>query len=139
MGLTWAAAWFGVGLALLLIVGPDAADVPFPIGFGALGFLAGVTFSGVLGLVGARRRFDQMSLPRFAAWGAGGGLLASALFAVLAALGGNSIDLLVVGPVFGVAGAGSAASALALARRADTRSDGGNAPAPYRPRTPRSR
>lgn len=139
MGLTWAAAWFGAGLALLLVVGPDAADVPFPIGFGALGFLAGVTFSGVLGLVGARRRFEQMSLPRFAAWGAGGGLLASGLFAVLAALGGNSIDLLVVGPVFGLAGAGSAAGALALAKRADARSDAGNTPAPYRERAPRSR
>ncbi|MEZ4587101.1 MAG: hypothetical protein R2909_11930 [Gemmatimonadales bacterium] len=124
MGLTWAAAWFGAGLALLLVVGPDAADVPFPIGFGALGFLAGVAFSGVLGLVGARRRFDQMSLPRFAAWGAGGGLLASVLFAALAALGGNSIDLLVVGPVFGLAGAGSAASALAIAKRAGAPSVG---------------
>lgn len=32
MGLTWAAAWFGAGIALLLVVGVDAADVPFPIG-----------------------------------------------------------------------------------------------------------
>ncbi|MCK7577394.1 MAG: hypothetical protein MZV65_17245 [Chromatiales bacterium] len=53
MGLTWAAAWFGAGMVLLLIVGLDAADVPFPLFFGLLGFLAGVTFSGILGLVEA--------------------------------------------------------------------------------------
>ena len=66
MGLLWAAAWFGAGLALLLVVGVDAADVPFPLGFGMLGFFAGVCFSGVLVVAEGRRRFDQMSLPRFA-------------------------------------------------------------------------
>ena len=29
MGLTWAAAWFSAGMALLLVVGFGAADVPF--------------------------------------------------------------------------------------------------------------
>lgn len=116
MGLTWALAWFGAGIALLLVVGPDAADVPFPIGFGALGFLAGVTFSGVLGMVEGRRRFDQMSIPRFAGWGAVGGLLLSAVFSWAAGLGGESLML---GLVFALAGAGSAAGTLALARRAD--------------------
>jgi len=69
MGLTWGLAWLAAGIALLLVVGPDAADVPFPLGFGMLGFFSGVTFSGVLGLIEGRRRFDQMSLPRFAGWG----------------------------------------------------------------------
>lgn len=116
MGLTWAVAWFGVGMILLLIVGPDAADVPFPLGFGFLGFLAGVTFSGVLGLAEGRRSFDQMSLPRFALWGGMGGLLLSAMFVVAAALG---LDvLLVLGPVFALSGAASAAGSLALARGA---------------------
>lgn len=115
MGLTWALAWFGAGIALLLVVGPDAADVPFPLGFGALGFLAGVTFSGVLGLMEGRRRFDQMSLPRFAAWGAAGGFLLSGVFAWAAGLGG---EFLILGPVFALAGAGSAAGTLALARKA---------------------
>ena len=77
MGLTWATAWFGAGmimlLGLLLVTGSTGADVPYPLGFGAFGFVAGVTFSGVLGLVDGRRRFDQMSLPRFAGWGAAGG------------------------------------------------------------------
>ncbi len=116
MGLTWAFAWFGAGMILLLIVGPDAADVPFPLGFGLLGFLAGVTFSAVLGLVEGRRRFDQMSLPRFAGWGAVGGLLFSLIFVPAAALGAGA--LLVLGPVFALSGAGCAAGALALARRA---------------------
>lgn len=66
MGLTWGIAWFGAGIVLLLIVGFGAADVPFPLGFGLLGFLAGVTFSGILGIMEARRGFDQMSVPRFA-------------------------------------------------------------------------
>lgn len=118
MGLTWAAAWFGAGLILLLVVGVGAADVPFPLFFGLLGFLAGAAFSGVLGIVDGRRRFDQMSLPRFAGWGALGGLLLSGVLVLAAGLGG---EFLVLGPVFALAGAGSAAGTLALARRADER------------------
>ena len=118
MGLIWAGAWFSAGLALLLVVGPDAADVPFPLGFGALGFLAGVTFSGVLVLFEGRRRFEQMSLPRFAAWGALGGALFAVPFAAAAGLGG---EVVVLGGVFAIAGAGSATGTLVLARMADDR------------------
>jgi hypothetical protein len=116
MGLAWALAWFGAGLALLLVVGPDAADVPFPIGFGALGFLAGTTFSTVLGLVEGRHRFEQLSLPRFAAWGGLGGLLLSAVFVPIAGLGADAF--IGLGLVFAVAGGASAAGSLALARSA---------------------
>jgi len=119
MGLTWALAWFGAGMLLLLVVGPDAADVPFPLGFGALGFLAGVTFTGILGVVEGRRRFDQLSTKRFAAWGGLGGLLFSGVFVPLSGQGADI--LLVLGPVFALAGAGCAAGSLALARRADDR------------------
>jgi hypothetical protein len=118
MGLTWAAAWLGAGLVLLLVVGVGAADVPFPLFFGLLGFLAGAVFSGVLGIIEGRRRFDQMSLPRFAGWGALGGLLLSGGLVLAAGLGG---EILVLGPVFALAGAGSAAGTLALARRAEER------------------
>ena len=122
IGLTWAAAWFGAGLILLLIVGVGAADVPFPLGFALLGFLAGVTFSGVLGIVEGRRRVDQMSLPRFARWGAVGGLLLSGAFVLAVALvEGTTLEILVLGPVFALAGAGSAAGSLALARRGEER------------------
>ncbi|HEY0970376.1 MAG TPA: hypothetical protein VGE02_05305 [Gemmatimonadales bacterium] len=125
MGLTWATAWFGAGLVLLLVVGFGAADVPFPLFFGLLGFLAGVTFSGVLGIVEGRRSFDEMSLPRFAAWGAVGGLLLAVVMS--ATLGGDA--LLVLGPIFALSGAGCAAGSLALARRAQRREllDGGAA------------
>lgn len=122
MGMCWAAAWFAAGVLLLLVVGFGAADVPFPLGFALFGFLAGVTFSGVLSIVGGRRSFDQLSLPRFAGWGAVGGLLMSVAFALVAALGGAATllgHLAFVGPLFAVAGAGSAAGSLALARRAE--------------------
>ena len=117
MGLTWALAWFAAGMALLLVVGPDAADVPFPLGFGMLGFFAGATFSGVLGLVDGRRRFDQLSIPRFAGWGAVGGLLFSGIFVLVAGLGVGV--LLVLAPVFALSSAACAAGSLVLARKAD--------------------
>jgi len=118
MGLTWAVAWFGAGVALLLVVGVGAADVPFPLGFGLLGFFSGVMFSGVLGIVEGRRRFDQMSLPRFAVWGGVGGLLLSGIFVLVTGLGG---EVLVLGPVFALSGVGCAAGSLGLARTAEDR------------------
>jgi hypothetical protein len=122
MGLAWAVAWFGVGLALLLVVGPDAADVPFPLGFGLFGFLGGVMFSGVIGIAEGRRKFDEMSLLRFAGWGAVGGLLLSGTFVLAVALvEGTTLEILLLGPVFALAGAGSAAGSLALARRGEER------------------
>lgn len=39
------------------------------------GFLGGVIFSGVLGIVARRRRFDALSLPGMAGWGVVGGVL----------------------------------------------------------------
>ena len=117
IGLTWAAAWFAAGMVLLFVVGFGAADVPFPLFFGLLGFLAGTTFSGILGLVAGRRRFDQMSLPRFAAWGAVGGLLLSSVVALASGQG----DFLGLGAVFAAAGAISASGTLALARKGEQR------------------
>ena len=84
MGFTWGAAWSVVGFVLALLA-PDA-DAPFPLIFGVLGFFAGVIFSAFLALTAGRRRFEQMSLPRFAAWGAVGGLVLSAVFARAASL-----------------------------------------------------
>lgn len=115
MGLTWGAAWSVVGLVPRWVFGFNA-DAPFPLIFGVLGFIAGVTFSGVLMLTEGRRRFDQMSLPRFAGWGAVGGLLLSALFAKAASLGWG--DVLAVAPTLSVACAACAAGSLAVARRA---------------------
>ena len=128
MGLIWAAGWFGMGvifLSALLVFG----NPPVGIGLAAVvansallavsGFIGGVAFSGVLGIAEGRRRFDEMSLPRFAGWGAFGGLLVSAL---LLSNGLSSVSgMVAVVSVVTLMGAGSAAGSLALARRADDR------------------
>jgi hypothetical protein len=103
-------------MVLLAIVGFGAADVPFPLFFGLLGFLSGVTFSGLLGLLAGNRRFNDMSIPRFAGWGAAGGVLLAGACRLLV---GPDVELTVLGPIFAVAGAISAAGTLALARRAE--------------------
>ncbi len=127
MGLTWAAGWFGMGvifLSALLVFGnpPVGIGLAGVVANSALlavsGFIGGVAFSGVLGIAEGRRRFDEMSLPRFAGWGAVGGLLIGVLVvggAVFAPGPGSVVGLLTL------LGAGSAAGSLALARRADDR------------------
>lgn len=115
MGFVWGLAWGGAG-TLLAAATRFAADAPFPLIFGVLGFWAGVTFSAFLALAEGRRRFDQMSLPRFATWGAMGGILLSALFGTAASLGLG--DLLVIAPTFALASAICASGSLAVARRA---------------------
>jgi len=115
MGVTWAAVWSAVGLVPRWVFGV-ITDAPIPLIFGVLGFLSGVIFSGVLVLTEGRRRFDQMSLPRFAAWGATGGLLLSAIFAKAASLGWG--DVLAIVPTFTIASAVCASASLGLARRA---------------------
>ena len=119
--LTWATAWAVVGATLGLTGGNSdrgiaASVVDGFIGWAILGFIGGATFSVVLGIAGGRRRFDEMSLPRFAAWGAVGGLL---LGMVLFAMYRD--DSWAMGLVATLLGAGSAAGSLALARRADDR------------------
>jgi hypothetical protein len=116
MGFTWAAAWSVVGMVPRWVLGFNT-DVPFPLVFGVLGFIAGVTFSALLVLTRGRRGFDQMTLSRFASWGAIGGLLLSALFARVASLAWG--DVLAVAPALAAACAACASGSLALARRAD--------------------
>jgi len=118
MGLTWSLGWFAAGMVFRLVVGKGTGDVPFPIAFGMVGFMAGVTFSGVLALVEGRRGFDQLSLPRFAGWGALGGIVLYATFAWTAGPGGQPI---LFAPLFAIASAGSAAGTLAIARKARAR------------------
>jgi hypothetical protein len=118
MGLIWGAAW-GVAGTMLAVVTRFKADAPFPLIFGVLGFIAGVIFSAILALTEGRRSFDQMSLPRFAVWGATGGLLLSAVFAKAASLDWG--DVLAIAPTFAVACAVCASGSLAIARRAGPR------------------
>ena len=114
MGFTWAAARSAAGLVPRWVFGLKT-DAPFPIIFGVLGFFAGVIFSAFLALTEGRRRFDQMSLPRFAAWGATGGIVLSAIFAKAASLDWG--DVLLIAPTFAVACAVCAAGSLAVVRR----------------------
>jgi len=118
MGFTWAVAWSLAGLVPRWLFGFNT-DVPFPLVFGMLGFIAGVIFSGLLMLTEGRRGFDQLTLPRFAAWGAVGGILLSAIWTRVASLG--FADVLAIAPTFAVACAVSASGSLALARRAGMR------------------
>ena len=115
MGFTWAAACFSVGFVPRWVLGIEGGDLPFPLLFGGLGFVAGVTFSAVLVLTECRRTLDQMSLPRLAAWGAVAGLLLSALFVSGAALRwGESMAILTI---FTLACAICASGSLVLARQ----------------------
>ena len=115
MGCIWGAACGVVGGVPRWVFGVNT-DVPIPLIFGLFGFSAGIIFSALLALTEGRRRWDQMSLPRFAGWGAVGGLLLSALFAKAASLGWG--DVLVVAPTFALASAVCASGSLAVARRA---------------------
>jgi hypothetical protein len=115
IGVTWAAVWFAAGTVPRWVFGVNT-DAPLPLVFGLFGLIAGVVFSAVLALTEGRRTFDQMSLARFAVWGAMGGLLLSALFAKAASLGWG--DMLALAPTLAVASAVSASGSLAMARKA---------------------
>ena len=127
MGLTWAAGWSGV-VVILALVGEVSGTfgvlnfVYSVVLFGMVGFVGGAAFSVVLGITEGRRRFDEMSLRRFAFWGAVGGLLVSMpLSWVSWSSAFESAEALGVGVVLTLLGAGSAAGSLALARSADDR------------------
>ena len=121
LGLTWAVAWLGVGVAfgLLAFSFEPSALVFNALASAAAGFVGGATFSVLLGIADGRRRFDQLSLPRFACWGALGGLLVGGVQLAIFAAIGRPPDPLVFLTLQGLIGSGSAAGTLALARSAD--------------------
>jgi hypothetical protein len=92
MGLTWGGVGFVVGMGIELIhnIWPNPlgsmVDV-WPAVLAYPGFLGGVAFSAVLGMLGRRRRFDELSVPGIAAWGALGGLVVSLIPAAMVGLG----------------------------------------------------
>ena len=122
MGITWGAAWFGAGILLARLPGFHS-DLPFALLFAPLGFGTGIIFSGILVVIEGRRRFDRMSLSRFAGWGAVSGLLLSGIFVIGAALRGESawVAFQVFGPAIATASAVCASGSLAVARRAERR------------------
>ena len=79
------------------------------------------TFSVALTIAEGRRRFDQMSLPRFAAWGTVGGFLIAAPLVIWTIAAGGAPDVLLFVGRLTLLGTGSAVGSLALARWADDR------------------
>ncbi|MBV9880705.1 MAG: hypothetical protein JO180_09440 [Gemmatirosa sp.] len=142
-GATWAVAWAVggvlIGVASVLLPGLpwdaffDVFDAPLPA-LAVPGFVGGAIFSVVLGIAGRRHRFDELSLARFAAWGALGGLLLSLVPATLVALGlahlGDGVAGLwrftaaICGPLT-LFSAASASGSLVLARRSAPRLEPG--------------
>ncbi len=124
MGLTFSA---GVGVVAsmiavlpVLLLGGDAGRemMWMVIASSVWAFPIGVAFSGVMAITARGRLFDKLSLPHFAALGAGAGLL---LFGVLALNAWDSwsvSDAIANATIFVLLGGGSAIAALVLARRA---------------------
>ncbi len=130
MGLTWAAGWALVGMLIGLSWSlglpmewfVEVFDAPLPA-LAVPGFFGGAVFSTVLGIAGRRRRFDELSLPRFGAWGAVGGLLLG-LFPSLVAVSSGAASVAAAAIIIGtltLLSAVSASSSLALARMAEER------------------
>lgn len=129
IGLTWAVGWAPIGALVGLVVG---GVFGFPLGgialdyaelFAVLGFVGGGIFSTVLRITEGSRRFDELSLPRFTAWGALGGLVLGGLAVGVSVVGLelNLIGWATIG-VAGLLGGASAAGTLSVARAADDRS-----------------
>jgi hypothetical protein len=102
-------------------------DAPLPA-LAVPGFVGGTLFSLVLGLAGRRQRFSDLSLARFTAWGALGGVLLSLVPTTMVLVGLATLAPTVGGPwkMFAIIcgplallSAASASGSLMLARRAE--------------------
>lgn len=121
MGVIWAVVGALAGGVIELVDNVFPGLLPFasrvdmwPQTLAIPGFMGGVIFAAVLMLAGGRRRLDQFSLPRFAAWGAAAGLL-------LGSIGvSNGLPVFVLG-LTTLGGATAATGALLLARRGERR------------------
>lgn len=128
IGLTWAAGWAPIGALVGAVAGAVSGlplvglAVNYAALFTVLGFVGGGLFSTVLRMTEGSRRFDELSLPRFTAWGALGGLVLGGLAVGVSVVG---LELNLIGwstiGVAGLLGAGSAAATLGVARAADDR------------------
>ncbi|MBL8987450.1 MAG: hypothetical protein JNJ80_14355 [Gemmatimonadetes bacterium] len=123
MGLTWALGWAVIGGGVMegifdphgkiLDMWPQTLAIP--------GFIGGVVFSGLLWATAGRRRFEELSLSRFAGWGAVVGVLLGSLALAAGAAGGVASLWVRVAVILGpmaLLSAVSATGSLALARLA---------------------
>jgi hypothetical protein len=107
-GLRWLLTGSESGLGMIRMV--IASSIwAFPIG---------VAFSGVLAIARHGRSFDKLSLPRFAALGAGVGLLFFGFLAINAWHAWSVSTAIANATIFVLLGGGSATGTLMLARRA---------------------
>mgnify|MGYP003388614971 CR=1 FL=1 len=121
MGLLWAVGGAGIGGVIELLDNVLPGGLPmasrvdmWPQTLAIPGFIGGLIFAAVLMIAGGRYRFDELSIPRFTAWGAVAGLVLGAIAMTIGApLGFMGITML--------AGARSAFSSLKIARVAETR------------------
>ena len=121
-GLTFAA---GVGAVAALVAGLAALAGQGTLHelfgmagrFAVVAFLLGVAFSGTLALSARRRRFAELSIARFAALGAGAGLLYFAFLAVNAAGRWSLADAVANLVILTLMGTVAAAGTFLLARR----------------------
>jgi len=123
MGLTWALGWAVIGGGVMegifdphgkiLDMWPQTLAIP--------GFIGGVVFSGLLWATAGRRRFEELSLSRFAGWGAVVGVLLGSLALAAGAAGGVASLWVRVAVILGpmaLLSAVSATGSLALPRLA---------------------
>jgi hypothetical protein len=132
LALTWAigGAFLGFGIEMIHNIWPNPLGALVDIWPAALAypaFFGGLAFSVVLGIAARRRRFVELSLPKFGAWGAVGGLLVSLIPAAMVGVGLASanapiwqITAALAGPLM-LGTAAAAAGSLALARKAEYR------------------
>lgn len=122
MGLSWALGWGLIGGTLMEGIFDRNGEIldMWPQTLAIPGFLLGVLFSIALWATAGRRRFDELSVPRFALLGAaagallGGAFLTAGIFPALPLLLRAGV---VLGPLT-VLSAASASGTLAVARMA---------------------
>ena len=125
MGFIWAMIWAPVALLIGLIIDPDGSmDEMWPLIGAYPGFIGGVVFSVVLSIAARHRSFEELSVARFAGWGAlAGALVGSIPFAIGDPTSAVPLWFL-AGTVIGtitLLSSVSAAGSLLLARRAERR------------------
>ena len=122
MGLTFSVGVGVVGsmIAVLpwLLLGGDLELMQFVVTSSIWAFPIGVAFSGVMAITARGLPFDKLSLPRFAALGAGAGLLLFGVLAVNAWDAWSVRTAIANATIFVFLGGGSAAASLMLARKA---------------------
>jgi len=125
MGLTFAA---GVGVVTSVVAGlvwlipgiggPGNEMIRLVVASMIWAFPMGVAFSGVLAITARGRSFDKLSLPSFAALGAGAGLFFFGLLATNAWQAWSVSTAIANAAIFVLLGSGAATGTLLLARRA---------------------